>query len=159
MTKTHLLAAELYSYSFEHYADHLAGGNVRFTKLMPEDVNNLQRAEAEQWSKERIARQLKIEDEVVEVLLERFQAAKEIVFAQNPSESFRLGATQSIKQAIKDGLHTDEDIDNLVIQICYRAADLAYLLDLEGSKLSDYSEWLRRDKGVDYSGIGLPNLE
>jgi hypothetical protein len=43
-----------------------------------------------------------------------------------------------------------------MIQICYRAADLGYLLDLEESKLSDYSEWLRRDKDVDYSGTGLP---
>lgn len=41
----------------------------------------------------------------------------------------------------------------------YRAADLGYLLELEGKRLSDYSEWLRRDKNVDYTGIGLPNLE
>ncbi len=159
MAKIHLLAAELYSYSYDNYADHLAVENERFTELMPKDVETLQRAEAEKWSKERIARQLEIDDEKIEVLLERWQAAKEIVFAQNPSESFRRSVKQSIKQAIRDGLNTEEDIDNLVIQICYRAADLGYLLDLEESKLSDYSEWLRRDKDVDYSGIGLPNLE
>jgi len=153
------LAAELYSYSYDNYADHLAVENARFIELMPQEVEKLQRAEAEKWSKERIARLLEIDDEKVEVLLERWRTAKEIVFAQNSSESFRRSVRQSIKQAIKDGLNTEEDIDNLVIQICYRAADLGYLLDLEESKLSDYSEWLRRDKGVDYSGIGLPNLE
>ncbi len=153
------MAAELYSYSYDNYADHLAVENARFIELMPQEVEKLQRAEAEKWSKERIARLLEIDDEKVEVLLERWRTAKEIVFAQNSSESFRRSVRQSIKQAIKDGLNTEEDIDNLVIQICYRAADLGYLLDLEESKLSDYSEWLRRDKGVDYSGIGLPNLE
>jgi hypothetical protein len=159
MTKTHLLAAELFSYSYDNYADHLEVGNERFTKLMPKDVETLRRAVAEKWSKERIARQLEIEDDKVDMFLERFQAANEVVFAPNPSESFRQGVKQSIKQAIKDGLNTEEDIDELVIQICYRAADLGYLLDLEGSQLSDYSEWLRRVKDADYSGTGLPNLE
>ena len=36
------------------------------------------------------------------------------------------------------------------MQICYRAADLAYLLKLEGSSLSRYSRHLRRDPDVEY---------
>ena len=37
----------------------------------------------------------------------------------------------------------------LVTQICYRAADLAYLLDLEEKPLSDYSEILRDTPEMD----------
>ena len=58
-------------------------------------------------------------------------------------ESFRLGVKQSIIYALEKGLNSSEDIDDLVGQICYRAADLAYLLDLEQKQLSDYSELLR----------------
>ena len=76
MSKIHLLAAELYSYSYDNYAGHLAVENLRFTELMPEVVKKLQRAEAEKWSKERIASQLEIDDEQVDVMLESFQAAK-----------------------------------------------------------------------------------
>jgi hypothetical protein len=37
-----------------------------------------------------------------------------------------------------------------VIQICFRAADLAYLLDREGMSLSRYSKHLRREPDVGY---------
>jgi hypothetical protein len=106
MTKTHLLAAELYSYSYDNYADHLAVRNVRLTKLMPTDVKKLQRAEAEEWSKERIARQSKIGDEEVDELMECFQAAKKIIFTQNSSETFR----QRIEKR-----PTDSELDPLVV--------------------------------------------
>ena len=36
-------------------------------------------------------------------------------------------------------------IERLVVQICFRAADLAFLLDREGRSLSSYSEVLRRE--------------
>jgi len=52
----------------------------------------------------------------------------------------------SIQYAIKEELETEEDIDKLVTQICYRAADLAVLLDNEKKKLSDYSQELRREE-------------
>jgi len=58
----------------------------------------------------------------------------------------------SIRHAIEDGLETNEDIDMLVTQICYRAADLAVLLEIEDKQLSDYSRELRREKGVKYLG-------
>ena len=45
--------------------------------------------------------------------------------------------------ALEQGLNSTKDIDALVGQISYRAADLAYLLDLEQKELSDYSELLR----------------
>jgi len=38
----------------------------------------------------------------------------------------------------------------LVTQICYRAADLAYLLKMRGEALSRYSRHLRKEPGVEY---------
>jgi hypothetical protein len=159
LKRIELLAAELFSYSLDNYADHIEIGNVRFTKLMPNDVKALLTAEKENWTEDQISKALEIEISQVRDYLERFKIAKKIVNAINPSESFRYAVKQSIKYAIEDGLNTEEDIDNLVIQICYKAADLGYLLELESKKLSDYSEWLRRDKNADYTGVGLPNLE
>ena len=43
-----------------------------------------------------------------------------------------------------------EEIEKLVRQICYRAADLAYLVKVEGSSLSRYSRHLRREPDVEY---------
>jgi hypothetical protein len=45
---------------------------------------------------------------------------------------------------MEEGLNSAESIDGLVGQVCYRAADLAYLLDMEKKELSDYSEKLRQ---------------
>lgn len=161
MTKRQLLAAELFHYSYDHYADHLEGGNLRFTQYMPQDVDILRRATTENWSHPQIAKALEIDEKDVPRWLEDWKRAKSIVNAKNPSESFRLGVKYSISDAFEQGLSLDDNdkIDELVIQICYRAADLGYLLDLAGSKLSDYSEWLRREKDVDYSLVDLPNLE
>ena len=58
----------------------------------------------------------------------------------------------SIKYAVETGLETEEDIDMLVTQIRYRAADLAVLLEIEDKRLSDYSRELRREKSVKYFG-------
>ena len=33
-----------------------------------------------------------------------------------------------------------------VVQICYRAADLGYLLDMTGERLADYSGELRQER-------------
>ncbi|MEX2410465.1 MAG: hypothetical protein WD607_03680 [Candidatus Paceibacterota bacterium] len=46
---------------------------------------------------------------------------------------------------MSEGLKSDTDVEKLVAQICYRAADLSYLLDLRNQKLSEYSEELRED--------------
>lgn len=159
LDKTMLLAAELFKYSYDHYADHVEIGNARFTRHMPDDVNKLLEAEREGWSDEKIAQELEIKQSDVKIYLEQFQKAKKIVASVNPSEAFRYSVKESIITALESGLKTDKEIDDLVIQICYRAADLGYLLALEGSQLSEYSEWLRRERNVDYTGVGLPNLE
>ncbi len=159
MSEIHLLAAELYGYSYSNYANHLAVKNVRFTKLMPQGVRILQRAEIEQWPKEKIAEEMELSIEEVDSVIENFRKAKEIVFSKNASESFRNAVRQSLETALENGLNTPDDLNELVIQICFRASDLGYLLDLEGRRISHYCQWLQREKGVDYSGIGLPNLD
>ena len=159
MNKKQLLAAELFNYSYDNYADHLEVGNERFTKLMPEFYEILERSQIENWPKKKIAKELEIEEDTVEYWIHRLKTAKEIIFAKNASESFRFAVKDTIKRAVDEGLDSDEKIEDLVIQICYRSADFGYLLNLEKKQLYDYSRWLRRDRDVDYSRVGLPNLD
>jgi hypothetical protein len=51
---------------------------------------------------------------------------------------------------VSEGLSSEAEIEKLVTQICYRAADLAYLLDMRGERLSRYSRHLRKEPGVEY---------
>jgi predicted transcriptional regulator len=157
LSEIKLLAAEIYGYSYTNYVNHR--GNPRFDKYMPEDVKQLRRAINDKWTKNRIAKALEIPLEKVDSYLESYREAMDVVFAENAAESFRAGVKQSIQKALRNGLKSDEEVDDLVIQICYRAADLAYLLDCEGKRLSDYYDWLTREKGVSYSEIGLPDLK
>ena len=144
MTELQLLAAETFAYSYANYADHL-GVNPRFDTYMPNDVRKIESIVSKGGGADEIAAKLQIDKETAEIMLSKYLMAKQIVSAANAAESFRLGVKQSILLALEDGLHTDKDIDNLVVQICYRAADLAYLLDIEKKALSDYSKALRAE--------------
>ena len=144
MNRTQLIAAELFNYSYANYQDHL-GVNERFDRLMPETVMTLETAEREEWPLKKLARKLEVEPEQAEDLLQRLQDARAVVEAENPAEAFRNGVRQSIQLAMELGLENAEDIEKLVRQICYCAADLAYLLMVEGSSLSRYSRHLRRE--------------
>lgn len=159
LTEIQMLAAEIYGYSYKNYVDHLAVENLRYTKLMPQAVKQLRQAITEKWSKQKIAEALEIESDQVDSYVTAYQDAMTIVFAENASESFRESVRQSIQKALAKGLSSDEQIDDLVVQICYRAADFGYLLDGEEKRLSDYSDWLTRENGVDYSAVDLPNLK
>lgn len=77
-----LLAAELHNYSYDNYADHFEIKNARFTTYMPETVEKLEKAEKENWSNRRIARELDIEENKVEQWLENFQKAKAVSFCR-----------------------------------------------------------------------------
>ncbi len=147
MNRKQLLAAETFAYSYAHYADQL--GNKRFDELMPNEIDILKQAEQEDWNDEALAEALDMEEEDVPFWRESYRRAKEIVDAPNAAESFRYGVRYSIQDALEDGLETEPDIENLVTQICYRAADLAYLLELEGETLSTYSEALRKESDFD----------
>ena len=142
MTDLHFLAAETFAYSYANYADHL-GVNFRFDKYMPDDIKTIQKIISKGGGAKEIAAKFDIDMEDAEGLLSRYHVAKEIVSADNAAESFRLGVKQSILYALEEGLNSTKDIDGLVCQICYRAADLAYLLDMEEKELSDYSEYFR----------------
>ena len=144
MTDLQLLAAETFAYSYANYADHL-GINPRFDRYMPDDVRKIERIVSKGGGADEIAAKLQIDKETAEIMLSKYTVAKKIVSAANAAESFRLGVKQSILLTLEEGLHTDEDVDDLVVQICYRAADLAYLLDMEEKALSDYSEVLRKE--------------
>lgn len=150
MDRLKLLAAEIYGYSFANYEDHLGIGNERYERLMPQTAETLETAEREGWSASQIAEELDVGVEQAEQLLEAFERARDIVDAENPAEAFRHGVRFSIMDALDDGLHGPEAIEKLVTQICFRAADLAVLLEQEGESLSRYSRHLRREPDVEY---------
>ncbi len=147
MNRKQLLAAETFRYSYANYADHLGIGNIRFDNMMPQAVDILEQADSEGWDNGKLANALDIDEEQAAMMTENYQHAKEIIDAPNRAESFRRRVRYSVKYALGDGLKTDEDIEKLVMQLCYCAADLAYLLDLEEEKLSDYSVELRKEPG------------
>jgi hypothetical protein len=148
MNRLKLLAAEVFSYSYADYADHL--GNARFDSIMPRWVATLERAVKEQWPIQEIAKSLEVEPGEAEDLLAAYHRAVQIIEAANPAEAFRTGVRQSIEFALEERLEGSEAVEKLVTQVCYRAADLAYILDLEGSRLSRYSRHLRREPDVEY---------
>ena len=149
LTRKKMLAAEIYGYSYANYENHLGIGNVRFEKLMPDDVDILERAEQEGWDSARIAQALEIPEERVASFVQSYSRAKQIVDAPTAAESFRRGVRYSIEIAIEQGLGDKGSIERLVTQIGYRAADFGFRLDMEGKRLSDYSEELREETEFD----------
>ena len=149
MERIHFLAAEIFSYSYANYDDHL-GINERFDTLMPHDAEILETALKEEWPIEKVAQELDASTETTRKLLFSVEGALEVVDAENPAESFRNAVRQSIEVAIKDGLATTEAIESLVTQICYRAANLGLVLDKKGHHLSQYSRHLRKEPETEY---------
>jgi hypothetical protein len=150
MDRYQLLAAEIYGYSYANYEDHLGIGNVRFDKLMPDVARTLECADTEGWSVDEVARALDVDADAAAKFLRAFRCARDVVDAENAAESFRCGVRQSIESAATKGLRDEASIERLVTQICFRAADLAFLLEQEGKSLSRYSQHLRREPGVQY---------
>ena len=153
MDRRELLAAETFHYSYANYDDHLGIGNIRFDKLMPDDVDTLEQDAQKGWDDARLAEALEIEVDKVELWRESYRRAKDIVDAPTPAESFRRGVRYSIQDAVEEGLADEEAIEGLVTQICYRAADLGYLLDMEELLLSDYSSELREESMADLDAL------
>ncbi len=157
MTRRHLLAAETFHYSYAHYAEHL-GMNIRFDELMPDDVDILERAEHEDWGDARLAEALEVDEDRVEFWRRSYCRAKAIIDAPTPAEAFRRGVRYSIQNAVESGLDDEEAIERLVVQICYRAADLAFLLDMSGMRLSDYSKELRDESAIPLDPLDLEDV-
>jgi hypothetical protein len=156
LTQRQRIAAELYAYSLANYSDHL--GNERFTRYMPENVDLLERAVKEGWDNERIAKELDMEIEGVPQLIDRLADAHKVIDAPNASESFRESVRQQLVELLRDKVTDEKELEKIVVQMCYCASDLGCLLEWEGKRLVDYSEWLRRTPDCDYTGIDLPNL-
>ena len=149
MDRRQLLSAEIHGYSYDNYHDHL-GVNPRFDRYMPEAVDILESAADEAWPIEKVARALGVEISAAKEDLLALERARKVVDAENPAESFRWAVRQAIEAAIEKGLSDPESIDQLTIQICYRAADLGYILKQNGEVLSRYSRHLRREPDVEY---------
>ena len=73
----------------------------------------------------------------------RYRDAVEVVDTKNPAEAFRHAVRQALTFEFRNNQIGDAEIESAVQQICYRAADLSYLLDQSNQKLSDYSQELR----------------
>lgn len=147
-----LLAAEVYSYSYDNYADHR--GNPRFDRHMPDDVRVLDRAIRQSWPLDRVAAELDRSAEEANRMIDAFRDALEVVDAPTPAESFRRSVRQVIKRALVDGIESEEQLEALVVQICYRVADLSFLLRSRNEPLHKYSDELRREPGVEYHDGG-----
>jgi hypothetical protein len=153
LTRKQILAAEVFGYSYDNYANHLGDfpgmGNVRFEKLMPKDIDALERTERQGWDASRLAKALEIEEGKVELYRSLYREAKDIADAPTLVQSFRRGVRYSIEYALKEGLRNEGDVERLITQICYRAADLGYRLEVEGQRLSDLSQELRKESSYD----------
>jgi hypothetical protein len=146
MNRYHLLAAEIFGYSYAHYDDHLGIDHTRFETWMPDTARTLERADAEHWPLEKVARELDLDEGQASRMTRAFRRARDVVDAENPAESFRWAIRHCIEHAISSGLGDEPSIERLLTQICYRTADLAFLLDRNGESLSQYSELLREIK-------------
>jgi hypothetical protein len=65
MNRDHFLAAEIFSYSFANYENHLGIGHKRFEAIMPKFAKQLELAVKEGWSDAKIASELEIEESKV----------------------------------------------------------------------------------------------
>lgn len=150
MNRWHLIAAEIFGYSFANYEDHLGIGHVRYERLMPQRVKVLETAVQEKWPLARTASELDISEADAQDLLSGYERAVAVIDAENPAESFRNAVRHVVRDAMEQGLSSDAEIEGLVRQICYRAADLGYLLDSCGESLTRYSRHLRKEQDVEY---------
>lgn len=142
MERIHLLAAEIFSFGYASYKDHL-GINEQFDISMPEDAKTLETAINEEWPIEKVMQELEISEEVAIQALQAASEALDIVDSKTPTESFRKSVEYSIRYALEEGINNEEDLMKLVEQISHKTADLALLLDIEEQKLSHYLEELR----------------
>jgi hypothetical protein len=149
MERRHFLAAQIYGYSYTHYAQNLDEENVRFTTLMPGEVDILEQAERENWEPERLAEALDIEPEKVSLWQDLYRTGKIIVDAGSCIDSFRASIRSILHDAATESLDKDEVVERIVAQICFQTADLGFLLDLENKRLTDYINQLRQANGVD----------
>ena len=101
MTRDQLLAAEIFSYSFDNYANHLGIEHLRFEEYMPGTARALEQAEKEHWSDERLAKAIDVGIAEVPLWRKRYRDAVEIVDAPTPAEAFRSSIRQSLVRELE----------------------------------------------------------
>ena len=153
ISRYHLLAAEIFGYSFANYLEHLELEDEGFETEMPNAARLLERALQENWPAARVGRALFPDDPLNEQqtrnLLDSCKNALLVVDAESPAESFRIGVRQSIQEAIADDLNDEQVAEDLVKQICCRASDFAVLLGLLDESILAYSDELRDEAPLD----------
>ncbi len=90
-----------------------------------------------------LAGALEISPDEVPRYRQAYARAVQVVDAPDPAEAFRRGVRQSLQTELADYGLDEADVEEVVAQICYRAADLGYLLERDGRPLASYSEKLR----------------
>ncbi len=153
MERKHFLAAEIYGYSYDNYDGHLEAQNARFTQLMPADVETLRTAVEENWDDATLAKALDVDQAKAEFWRQLYRDAVTIVDAESRVQAFRTALRVSIRTALKEGLADEASIERLVTQVCYRVADLSYLLQRENRPLWQYSEQLREETEADQAWL------
>ena len=144
MKRIHYLAAEIFLYRYDNYDGH-RGVSDRFDRTMPDFARLLDAALDGEFDAKELAAKLEVtEDDLIEYL-QRTKNARKIVDSDSVAEGFREGVKQSIQHAFEKGIDGEAAIDVLVGQICYRAADLGFLLKQNGQRLEEFSEDLRRE--------------
>lgn len=143
MKRVHYIAAEMFGYSYDNYYEKVEMGHIRFTKYMPDNVRMMEKAEKEQWSDVRLAKQLEVEIGKLVEFKSAYADAVRIVDADNSANAYIEGIKQSLKNAIEAGLESEADFNQLVSQILYRTADLSLLLREEEKELWEYSQIFR----------------
>lgn len=143
MHRMHFLAAEIFGYSFANYRDHLGIGNIRYEDLMPDDANRLVQAVRENWPLAKVAKDQETDTDIAASLILSTKQAVDVLDAGSPAKSFRVAVRQLLQKASEQGLNTDQEVESLLTQICYRVSDLSCLLDEQGETLEQYSQELR----------------
>lgn len=146
MDRYKLLAAELLGCTYASYKAQVGVGNPKYDRLMPRHARTLEQARQQNWPLEQVAHKLDIDAQQAKTDLEKFDAARKVVDAPNPAESFREGVRQLLQALCPDA----KKLDELVSKVCYRASDLGQLLEQRGETLNRYSLHLRREPGIPY---------
>ena len=144
MKRIHYLAAEIFFYSYDNYDGHL-GGNERFDGIMPKEARILDKALDGSIDVKDLASRLHVDEDGLIDLLSKAKTARKIVDADNPAKGFREALRQTVDYAVKEGLTGEDAVEALVGQICYRVADLGFLIKQREEQLEQYSEELRHE--------------
>jgi len=170
LDRYHLLAAEIFGYSFDNYRNHLGIDNIRYEQIMPDDARLLERAVTENWSAARVAKAMceatptlpglpALTEKQCQNLLDACRNALHVLDAGTPAESFRNAVRLCIQRALEKGLSDPESVEALVTQICFRASDLSVLLEQNGESLSQYSDDLRREPPLEHIDMHVDDQE